>query len=152
MCQHPPPKARAEKGIRPGVGDKPWAMKQPGLLCKDPSPHQPLSELEPAAGASPCLASKSWAAPLSSTICVSHHLTPPHLSREHMPSATCVPTRGPLPYTLILKVPHTTDLPVALVSPICSPFLTYQPLSPLSGSAFLGPNIFKGFSDLPQIP
>lgn len=34
------------RGIRPGVGDKLWAMKQPSLLCKDPSPHQPLSELE----------------------------------------------------------------------------------------------------------
>lgn len=148
MCQHPPPTARAEKGDSAGSGGQALGHE----AARSPlQGHQSLSELEPAAGASPCLASKSWAAPLSSTICVSHHLTPPHLNREHMPSATCVPTRGPLPYTLILKVPHTTDLPVALVSPICSPFLTYQPLSPLSGSAFLGLNIFKGFSDLPQI-
>lgn len=139
---------------------KPWATKQASLLCKDPGPLQTLGGLEQSRwqpGASPCLASKTWAAPLSSTSCIPCHLTPHHPSQDTAPASlrrpVCSPggARGPLPCILILDVPHTTDLPL--------PWFTLhvysrarQPLPPLSGSAFLSPKVFKAFSALPQVP
>lgn len=69
--------------------------------------------------------------------------TTPHQPGAQASQAFCHLCAHPRPSSLHPHPEGPTHhrLAVALVSPICPLFLTCQPLSPPSGSAFLGPNV-----------
>lgn len=134
-------------GVSPGPRSTPVSSAKTQVLTShsvDLGSHN--SGLGLIAGTPPCLAFP-WTALPSSTICISCHLTAPQPRAQLLPpvcSPVCSPVvaSGPLPYTFILEVSHTTShqiccclgLPSMLIL-----FLACPPLAPffwlsLSGS------------------